>query len=134
MTIFRTTWARINSKSKAAVVDEQNGHSSSEDEKVSKSESANTVTISSTSKKFYKKRRYLFSKYDQGIKLDEESWYSVTPESVGEYVAERINATFPGQEVNVLDAFAGCGGNIIQFGKICNQVFGCEIDETKISY
>lgn len=83
---------------------------------------------------FINKRRYLFSKYDQGIKLDEESWYSVTPESMGEYLAERVNEVFPDQEVNVLDAFAGCGGNIIQFARACTKVYGCEIDQTKINY
>lgn len=83
---------------------------------------------------FTNKRRYLFSKYDQGIQLDEESWYSVTPESVGEYIAEKIISKFPKQEVKVLDAFAGCGGNIIQFGKQCHKVYGCEIDQTKIDY
>jgi trimethylguanosine synthase len=83
---------------------------------------------------FTNKRRYLFSKYDLGIELDEESWYSVTPESVGEYLAEKVASKFPSQKVNVLDAFAGCGGNIIQFGKKCHMVYGCEIDQTKIDY
>jgi trimethylguanosine synthase len=69
-----------------------------------------------------------------GIQLDEESWYSVTPESFGEYMANRVVETFPNQEVNVLDAFAGCGGNIIQFAKACNKVYGCEIDPVKIGY
>ena len=81
---------------------------------------------------FYKKKDYLFSKYNEGILLDEESWYSVTPESIGQYLSKRILDQFPGKKVNVLDAFAGCGGNIIQFGLACNKVFGCEIDRTKI--
>jgi trimethylguanosine synthase len=66
----------------------------------------------------------LFSKYDQGIKLDDESWYSVTPESIGEYLGEKVVMAAKGTEVNVLDAFAGCGGNIIQFGRFSKQVFG----------
>ena len=84
--------------------------------------------------KFYKKRRYLFSKYDQGIKLDDESWYSVTPESIGEYLGEKVAQVSTTEEVNVIDAFAGWGGNIIQFGRFSNRVFGCEIDQTKIEY
>jgi trimethylguanosine synthase len=31
----------------------------------------------------------LFSKYDFGIKIDEEGWYSVTPEVIAKYLAER---------------------------------------------
>lgn len=131
MTLFKLSWAKINSKSKACILEETNHESSSEDEKVMRNDSNE---VSSNSRKFYKKRRYLFSKYDQGILLDEESWYSVTPESVGEYIADKVVKAFPNQEVNVLDAFAGCGGNIIQFAKVCNNVFGCEIDETKIAY
>lgn len=75
------------------------------------------ITFQLKTRSFINKRRYLFSKYDMGIQLDDESWYSVTPESFGEYMANRVVETFPNQEVNVLDAFAGCGGNIIQFAK-----------------
>mmetsp|Transcript_18006 Transcript_18006/g.20769 ORF Transcript_18006/g.20769 Transcript_18006/m.20769 type:complete len:95 (+) Transcript_18006:691-975(+) len=88
----------------------------------------------SATRSFSNKRRYLFSKYDHGIKLDDESWYSVTPESIGEYFAEKCNQVFKTEEVNILDAFAGCGGNIIQFGKHCSYVYGCDIDKTKIEY
>mmetsp|Transcript_12925 Transcript_12925/g.14832 ORF Transcript_12925/g.14832 Transcript_12925/m.14832 type:complete len:247 (+) Transcript_12925:436-1176(+) len=84
--------------------------------------------------KFFKKRKYLFSRYDRGIKLDEESWYSVTPESIAEYIAERVAKTINTDELYVLDAFSGCGGNVIQFCKVATKVFGCEIDQTKIDY
>jgi hypothetical protein len=104
-TVFKITWAKIQSKSKAAVQDELDGVTAPEEEKGDPKIDENHC--SAQSKKFYRKRRYLFSKYDFGIKLDDESWYSVTPESVGEYIAERVASTFPGQEVNVLDAFAG---------------------------
>ena len=42
-------------------------------------------------KKFYKKRYYLFSKYDRGIKIDDEGWYSVTPETIAKHMANRVN-------------------------------------------
>jgi hypothetical protein len=41
-------------------------------------------------KKFYKQRYYLFSKYDRGVKIDEESWYSVTPEIIAKHIASKI--------------------------------------------
>ena len=40
--------------------------------------------------KFWGKRYNLFSKFDDGIKLDEESWYSVTPEPMAEYLGNRV--------------------------------------------
>lgn len=41
-------------------------------------------------KKFYKKRYYLFSKFDRGVKIDDEGWYSVTPETIAKHMANRI--------------------------------------------
>ena len=64
--------------------------------------------------KYYKDRYYLFSKYDQGIMLDEEShilligWFSVTPEEIAVYIAELC------QSKVVMDGFCGAGGNTIQ--------------------
>jgi len=58
--------------------------------------------------KYFKKRHLLFSKFDQGIQLDEESWYSVTPEPVALYLAERLKTDI------IIDGFCGVGGNLIQ--------------------
>jgi hypothetical protein len=44
--------------------------------------------------KFYKHRYYLFSKFDRGIKIDDESWYSITPETVAKHVANRVANIF----------------------------------------
>lgn len=48
------------------------------------------VKIKRKIRKFYEKRHFLFKKFDQGIKLDEESWYSVVPEDMGVYISQRI--------------------------------------------
>lgn len=84
-----------------------------EDRKTAKSE--NPQFISEQNQKFYDKRYYLFSKYDQGIKLDEESnsflsigWYSVTPEVIAEHIARKCRCNC------ILDAFCGAGSNSIQ--------------------
>ena len=53
----------------------------------------------------------LFSKYDAGIKLDDEAWFSTTPEIIAEYVAKRIGGGV------ILDGFCGVGGNTIQVKK-----------------
>jgi len=62
-------------------------------------------------KKFWKKRYYLFSKFDRGILIDDESWYSVTPEPMAKHIANRVFEKFGPS--NVLDAFCGVGGNAI---------------------
>lgn len=76
--------------------------------------------------KFYNQRYYLFSLYDQGIQMDSESWYSVTPEELSIYIAKLC------KNKTVLDAFCGCGGNTIQFSKECSHVYSIDLDETKI--
>lgn len=60
--------------------------------------------------KYWAHRHSLFSLYDRGVRMDAEGWYSATPESVAASQAARAA---PGDLV--VDAFAGCGGNSIQF-------------------
>ena len=87
-------------------------------------------------KKFFSKRYYFFSRFDHGIMLDKEGWYSVTPECIAQYLAQRAKEVSPDHQaweeatgrgkhedsdeelgenevVNVLDAFGGVGGNVI---------------------
>ena len=63
---------------------------------------------------FSQRKRY-FSMYDEGCLLDEEGWYSVTPERVADQIAERCRCD------TVLDAFCGVGGNAIAFAKTCER-------------
>lgn len=70
---------------------------------------------SSIPDKYWAQRHRFFSRYDQGIQLDAEGWYSVTPQVIAEHIAEQIvarHATGDGK-LTVLDAFCGCGGNAI---------------------
>ena len=56
-------------------------------------------------------QRYnLFSRYDDGIWLDHESWFSVTPEAIALQIAQELEACNVGV---VCDAFCGAGGNAI---------------------
>jgi len=57
--------------------------------------------------KYEIKRYELFSRYDEGVYLDEESFYSVTPERIAEYLGQRLKCG------TILDGFCGCGGNLI---------------------
>lgn len=60
--------------------------------------------------KYWAHRYSLFNLYDRGVRMDAEGWYSATPESIAASQAARAA---PGDLV--VDAFAGCGGNSIQF-------------------
>ncbi|KAI4379247.1 hypothetical protein MLD38_005570 [Melastoma candidum] len=85
------------------------------------------ITTTPLVKKYWLQRYNLFSRYDEGILLDEEGWYSVTPEEVAAKQAKRC----PGKAV--LDCFAGVGGNAIQFAKRCPFVVAIDVDPDKIA-
>lgn len=40
--------------------------------------------------KYWCQRRRLFSRFDMGIQLDSEGWFSVTPEIIADHVAQRV--------------------------------------------
>lgn len=77
--------------------------------------------------KFWNQRFYYYSRFDEGIKMDYESWYSVTPEDLSFYIAK-----LAGKESICIDPFAGSGGNVIQFSRFCKKVYAVDIDPTKI--
>jgi trimethylguanosine synthase len=66
--------------------------------------------------KYWAQRKRLFSRFDDGIQLDKESWYSVTPEIIAHHIAARI-VKAKREKMVVLDAFCGCGGNAISFAQ-----------------
>mmetsp|Transcript_24624 Transcript_24624/g.53094 ORF Transcript_24624/g.53094 Transcript_24624/m.53094 type:complete len:646 (-) Transcript_24624:185-2122(-) len=106
--------------------------------------------------KYWAQRRRLFKKFDEGIQLDAEGWYSVTPEVVADHVASRfadasdqlvrctnndprgvIGIHSGGQKsMVILDAFCGCGGNAIAFAKLPSSVVSLiicvDVDRTKL--
>ena len=116
--------------------------------------------------KYWAQRRRLFKRFDEGIQLDAEGWYSVTPEVVADHVASRFadasdqlircsndnakssstpernsknNNRGGGQKKKsmvILDAFCGCGGNSIAFGKlpptVVSLIVCVDVDRTKL--
>ena len=76
---------------------------------------------------FWQQRYYYFSKFDKGIQMDKESWYSVTPEEIAKYTAELIKGK------TIIDGFCGCGGNVIQFSKYCSHFYAIDISEDKLN-
>ena len=75
----------------------------------------------------YRRRKYnLFSKFDEGIKMDDVAWYSVTPEVIAQHHAERFRAALPPHAL-VVDAFLGGGGNAIQLALANLSVLAVEL-------
>lgn len=79
-------------------------------------------------KKYWWQRYLLFSRFDEGIKMDEEGWFSVTPESIARHHALRCGAGI------IIDCFTGVGGNAIQFAQRSKHVIAIDIDSNKIDY
>jgi len=83
--------------------------------------------LSPTAQKYWKQRTTYFSKFDEGIQLlDEESWFSVTPEAIAAHQARRL------QGRRVVDGCCGAGGNAIQLALTSEHVIAVDIDPLKI--
>ncbi|KAA3476460.1 trimethylguanosine synthase-like isoform X1 [Gossypium australe] len=78
--------------------------------------------------KYWCQRYLLFSRFDDGIKMDEEGWFSVTPESIARHHASRCGSGI------VVDSFTGVGGNAIQLAQRSAHVIAIDIDPKKIHY
>ncbi|CAO3614132.1 unnamed protein product [Mucor hiemalis] len=76
--------------------------------------------------KYYYQRYSYFSKFDEGVLMDREGWFSVTPEKIARHIAERCQSDV------VIDAFCGCGGNSIQFALTCERVIAIDLDPVKL--
>jgi len=84
--------------------------------------------------KYWAQRYRLFSKYDFGLQIDEESWYSATPEVISKHIAKRC---LTNNKVKViLDPFCGVGGNVIQLASCQwshHYIIAIDIDANKIA-
>lgn len=114
--------------------------------------SSNSLTLTNNQKKklnsknslqkYYHQRYDYFKLFDFGIQIDEEGWYSVTPEAIADHIAQEALAiaktslngnSDPHKKLVVLDAFCGVGGNTIQFAKYFDQVLAVDLDPTRLS-
>ncbi|XP_015209026.2 trimethylguanosine synthase [Lepisosteus oculatus] len=81
--------------------------------------------------KYWAQRYRLFSRFDKGIKLDYEGWFSVTPEKIAKHIALRVQNSFHSDVI--VDAFCGVGGNAIQFALTGKRVIAVDIDPVRIA-
>ena len=91
--------------------------------------------------KYWAQRYRYFSKYDGGIELDPEGWFSVTPEQIATHIARRTWLNCTGstpdhaasvRQFTILDAFCGCGGNAIAFARAGFQVTAIDLNEERL--
>lgn len=80
--------------------------------------------------RFYKRRYELFHNYDAGFRMDAGGWFSVTPEAIARRQAQRCGLT---KRDLVVDGFAGCGGNVIQFAVYAGHVVAVDNDRLRIT-
>ncbi|KAF2228155.1 RNA cap guanine-N2 methyltransferase-domain-containing protein [Elsinoe ampelina] len=66
-------------------------------------------------RKYWHQRYDIFSRWDEGIQLTDESWYGVTPEPVANKIATHLSLSTPAPITTLVDLFAGAGGNAIAF-------------------
>lgn len=76
--------------------------------------------------KFWDRRYNLFSRFDEGVEIDEAGLYSATPEKIALEQAEKMNCKI------VIDGFGGVGGNTIAFAKIGKKVYAIEKNKARL--
>ncbi|KAH7910253.1 hypothetical protein BJ138DRAFT_986064, partial [Hygrophoropsis aurantiaca] len=88
---------------------------------------SNAANVPEHLQKYFAQRKRYFSLYDEGCLLDEEGWYSVTPERIAHQIAERCRCD------TILDAFCGVGGNAIAFAKTCERVIALDTSPIRLA-
>ncbi len=84
----------------------------------------------SDTQRYWERRYWLFSKFDDGIQTDREGLYSVMPE----HAALQIGAKIPlDRGAKILDAFCGIGGSAIGFARAGFHVTSVDIDSARLA-
>jgi 16S rRNA C967 or C1407 C5-methylase (RsmB/RsmF family) len=81
--------------------------------------------------KFWNERYLFFERFDEGIKIKEDSWSRMPYESLAEYISTKCK----GAKV-ILDGYAGVGSLTIKLASIntCAKVIANEKDKEKLSF
>ncbi len=74
---------------------------------------------------YWDRRTEYFDRFDDGIQTDAEGLYSVVPREIGMRQASQFRS------LDVVDAFAGIGGNAIAFALSGKAVVAIELDPSR---
>jgi trimethylguanosine synthase len=77
--------------------------------------------------KYWDRRYEYFSRFDEGIQIDREGLFSVTPEDTALALAERLNVS------TIVDGFAGVGGSAIGFARAGMSVTSIDTDAERLA-
>jgi len=87
--------------------------------------------INKNIRKYFIKRFFLFSRFDDGIQLDEESWYSVVGEPISLWLKQRLlNSKI--QLNSIFEPFVGVGGLAVHLSCIAHRYIVNDLDPAKI--
>lgn len=79
--------------------------------------------------KYWAQRKRLFTRFDHGIQLDADGWFSVTPEAIAQHIARRMTTAHTNHsKFVVLDAFCGVGGNTIALAQQASVALVVAVD------
>ncbi len=78
--------------------------------------------------KYWDQRYRIFSKYDHGIVIDNEGWYSTTFERIAQYIAKKF-VKF--HIKTIIDCFSGIGGTPLPFAYGANHVIAIDNNPEK---
>lgn len=87
----------------------------------------NINTLPQECKKYWSKRYNLFSRFDDGVYMTAELWYSVTPEALAIFIARLVKKLLPHART-ILDVCCGGGGNAIQFAHYFPSVGAVDVN------
>lgn len=86
----------------------------------------NKCPFSKALQKYWDRRYDLFSRFEEGIQIDEEGLYSATPEKIALHQAQKMNCKI------VVDGFCGVGANAIAFAMSGAMVYAIEKDTKRL--
>jgi RNA cap guanine-N2 methyltransferase len=82
---------------------------------------------------FYKKDALFPQTPSNGLLVDTESWYSITPRDLADAITRLVRRNIRGR-VSIVDGFCGVGGNTLSFLAHGFHVTSVDLDYTKIKY
>ncbi|KAK8019391.1 RNA cap guanine-N2 methyltransferase [Apiospora arundinis] len=85
--------------------------------------------------KYWQQRYTIFPYYDSGIRLTNDAWFGVTPETVATRIAQDMGQIVSPDKTTLVDLFAGVGANTIAFAQsgIWERIIAVERDAATLA-
>ncbi|KAK7924867.1 RNA cap guanine-N2 methyltransferase [Apiospora marii] len=85
--------------------------------------------------KYWQQRYTIFPFYDSGIRLTNDAWFGVTPETIATRIAQDMGQIISSDKTTLVDLFAGVGANTIAFAQsgIWERIIAVERDAATLA-